>query len=162
MRFWALELACQHGSTNVRCVFVSRICMPKTFKLLYFLRSRRSYGQTGMAIDPVTYFSTNLVYPFTKDTRHYSSVFAFTLRVTGIIIKIHFPKMLFIVLYWVCQISIGIIVSHQKHFSHAHKPPKTATSFRKFLQFFFFICIIINFSAINIDMTAFFLRSSTS
>lgn len=149
MRFWALELACQHGSTNVRCVFVSRICMPKTFKLLYFLRSRRSYGQTDMAIDPVTYFSTNLVYPF-------------TLRVTGIIIKIHFPKMLFIVLYWVCQISIGIIVSHQKHFSHAHKPPKTATSFRKFLQFFFFICIIINFSAINIDMTAFFLRTSTS
>jgi len=92
---WALEWAWHSTETNLRCVRSSGICTPNLNSLA--LRSQRSSGQTEGQTDmarstwlvilikniytlwgrkrfllPVTYFPTNLVYPF-------------TLRVTGII-----------------------------------------------------------------------------
>jgi len=97
---WALEWAWQSAETNLRCVRCSGICTPNLNSLApivseisAFIRTDR---QTGMArstrlvilikniytllgwkrlLLPVTYFPTNLVYPF-------------TLWVTGIIIII--------------------------------------------------------------------------
>jgi len=103
---WALEWAWHSTETNLRCVRTSGIRTPSLNSLApivseisAFIRTdRRTDGQTNMArstqlvilikniytvwgrkrfLLPVTYFPTNLVYPF-------------TLRVTGIINKIAF------------------------------------------------------------------------
>jgi len=93
---WALEWACHSTETNLRCAGISGICVPNpsivTLIVSEISAFIRTEGQTDMArssrlvilikniytlwgrkrfLLPVTYFPTNLVYPF-------------TLRVTGI------------------------------------------------------------------------------
>jgi len=92
---WALEWAWHSAETNMRCAGISGICMPNP-SIVAFIVSEisgfiRTDGRRDMArstrlvilikniytlcLLPVTYFPSNLVYPF-------------TLRVTGIIKQI--------------------------------------------------------------------------
>jgi len=73
---WALKWTWQHGSTNLSCVFVSRICMLNLNLIVPEISTIiPTDGQTDRRTwldrlgywswSPVTYFSRNVIYPFT-------------------------------------------------------------------------------------------------